>query len=163
MQPEIYEKIEETTKETVKETKAVEKEIKVEEGDEDKTMSEAIASWMDSTQIVRIPKQNIKSVIPRNILSFPLTILNRFLTQVKTSVNTIVYKGILDLTEEGKQEVAVRQLKRGISKADTIRFMQEIAILTQIHHPSIVRFYGMIENENPVSIFVYSLVLTDHI
>ena len=75
MQPEIYEKTEETTKETVKETKetvketkAVEKEIKVEEGDEDKTMSEAIASWMDSTQIVRIPKQNIKSVIPRNIL-----------------------------------------------------------------------------------------------
>lgn len=51
MQPEIYEKTEETTKETVKETKAVEKEIKVEEGDEDKTMSEAIASWMDVVEL----------------------------------------------------------------------------------------------------------------
>lgn len=65
LQPEIPEKTEETKKETVKETKEVEKEIKVEEGDEDKTMSEAIASWMDSTQILRIPKQNIKLVIPK--------------------------------------------------------------------------------------------------
>lgn len=66
-------------------------------------------------------------------------------------MNTMVYKGILDLGKH-KQEVAVRQLKTGVQKADTIRFMQEVAILTQIHHPSIVQFYGMIENENPVSI-----------
>lgn len=84
-------------------------------------------------------------------LSTVLRILSRFLTQLRTSVSTVVYKGILDLAEEGKQEVAVRQLKQGIPKANTIRFMQEIAILTQIHHPSIVQFYGMIENENPVS------------
>ena len=60
MQPEILEKAKETTKEIEKETKEVEKEIKVEESEEDKTMSEEIASWMDSTQIVRIPKQNVK-------------------------------------------------------------------------------------------------------
>ena len=69
-------------------------------------------------------------------------------------MNTIVYKGILDLGKEGKQEVAVRQLEKGVQKPDTIRFMQEIAILTQIHHPSIVQFHGMVENENPVSIII---------
>lgn len=87
----------------------------------------------------------------KRYLSFALKVLNRLLTQVRTSINTVVYKGILDLGDNPKQEVAVRQLKRGIPKADTIRFMQEIAILTQIHHPSIIQFYGMIENENPVS------------
>lgn len=86
------------------------------------------------------------------MLSFALKNLSRILTQVRTCINTVVYNAILDLGEEGKQEVAVRQLKREIQKADIIRFMQEIAILTQIHHPSIVQFYGMIENENPVRV-----------
>ena len=87
----------------------------------------------------------------KNSVLLVLPFLSRILNQVRTSTNAKVYKGILDRGKEGRQEVAMRQLKEGVHKADTIRFMQEIAILTQIHHPSIIQFYGMVENENPVS------------
>ena len=60
LQPEILEEAEETKHEVEKETKEIEKEIEANISDEDKTMSEAITRWMDSTQIPRISKQNIK-------------------------------------------------------------------------------------------------------
>lgn len=58
---------------------------------------------------------------------------------------------MLETDEEGKREVAVRELQKDARKTEAIRFMQEVAILTQLHHPSIVQFYGIVENENLVS------------
>jgi len=58
---------------------------------------------------------------------------------------------VLETDDEEKQEVAVRELQKNARKTEAIRYMQEVAVLTQLHHPSIVEFYGIVENENLVS------------
>lgn len=58
---------------------------------------------------------------------------------------------MLETDDEEKQEVAVRELQKNARKTEAIRYMQEVAVLTQLHHPSIVEFYGIVENENLVS------------
>lgn len=67
LQPDIPEKPEEAKREVERETKENENEAKeiekvkeANENDEDKRMSKAISSWMDSTQIPRVPKENLK-------------------------------------------------------------------------------------------------------
>ena len=60
MQPEIPQKTDETKHSVEKETKETVMEKEANINDDDKTMSEAITQWMDSTQIPRLSKQDIK-------------------------------------------------------------------------------------------------------
>ena len=52
---------------------------------------------------------------------------------------------------KGPVEVAVKTLKRGSSKEDTVRFLQEAAIMGQFRHPNIVQLLGVVTLSEPVS------------
>ena len=52
--------------------------------------------------------------------------------------------------EEGPVEVAVKTLKRGSSEEDTVRFLQEAAIMGQFRHPNIVQLLGVVTLKEPV-------------
>ena len=54
-----------------------------------------------------------------------------------------VKKGVWQC-EEGPVEVAVKTLKRGSSEEDTVRFLQEAAIMGQFTHPNIVQLLGVV-------------------
>jgi serine/threonine protein kinase len=53
------------------------------------------------------------------------------------------------------KEVAVKTLKPGSSENDRIRFLQEAAIMGQFNHPHIVKLYGVVTLEDPVSYLCY--------
>ena len=48
-------------------------------------------------------------------------------------------------------EVAVKTLKRGSSEEDTVRFLQEAAIMGQFKHPNIVELLGVVTLAERVS------------
>ena len=50
------------------------------------------------------------------------------------------------------KEVAVKTLKPGSSESDRVRFLQEAAIMGQFNHPYVVKFYGVVTMEDPVSL-----------
>ena len=52
------------------------------------------------------------------------------------------------------KEVAVKTLKPGSSENDRVRFLQEAAIMGQFNHPFVVKLYGVVTVEDPVSVFV---------
>jgi len=70
LQPEILEKTEKSElfektdeleiSEKTEESKEIQKEKEANENDDDKKISDRITSWMDSTKIPRISKQNVK-------------------------------------------------------------------------------------------------------
>ena len=62
-----------------------------------------------------------------------------------------VYKAVWSVSESTK-EVAVKTLKPGSPENDTVRFLQEAAIMGQFNHPYIVKLYGVVTLEDPVSI-----------
>ena len=49
------------------------------------------------------------------------------------------------------KEVAVKTLKPGSSESDRVRFLQEAAIMGQFNHPHVVKLYGVVTVEDPVS------------
>ena len=49
------------------------------------------------------------------------------------------------------REVAVKTLKPGLSENDRVRFLQEAAIMGQFNHPHVVKLYGVVTVEDPVS------------
>ena len=54
----------------------------------------------------------------------------------------------------GEIEVAVKELRRGTSNKDRVRFLQEAAIMSQFNHPGIVKLYGVVKEKKPVSVCV---------
>ena len=61
-----------------------------------------------------------------------------------------VFKGIWD-TPYGPQEVAIKMLKEASSDVETVKFLQEAAIMAQFRHPHIVRLLGSVTVDKPVS------------
>ena len=62
-----------------------------------------------------------------------------------------VSKGEWHSEEQETVEVAIKTLKRGSSEEDTVRFLQEAAIMGQFRHPNIVELLGIITLREPVS------------
>ena len=54
-------------------------------------------------------------------------------------------------SDRGPVEVAVKTLKRGSSEEDTVRFLQEAAIMGQFRHPNIVQLHGVVTLAEHVS------------
>ena len=60
-----------------------------------------------------------------------------------------VSKGVWN-SPQGPVEVAVKTLKRGASEEDTVKFLQEAAIMGQFRHPNIVELMGVVTLTEPV-------------
>ena len=58
---------------------------------------------------------------------------------------------------EREREVAVKMLLPGPTSQDTVRFLQEAAIMGQFRHPNIVQLLGVVTVGEPVSVVYYSL------
>ena len=59
-------------------------------------------------------------------------------------------------TTRGDREVAVKMLlpgstRHGTSEEDTVRFLQEAAIMGQFRHPNIIQLLGVVTVGEPVS------------
>ena len=54
-------------------------------------------------------------------------------------------------TSKGDKEVAVKMLQPNPSGEDTVRFLQEAAIMGQFRHPNIVQLMGVVTVDKPVS------------
>ena len=51
----------------------------------------------------------------------------------------------------GQLNVAIKMLKDGASEEDKVKFLQEAAIMGQFSHPNVVKMYGVVTIDNPVS------------
>ena len=49
-------------------------------------------------------------------------------------------------------DIAVKMLNKKSSERETVRFLQEAAIMGQFKHPNIVRLHGVVTVGNPVSV-----------
>ena len=54
-------------------------------------------------------------------------------------------------TAMGMLDVAVKMLNNKATERDTVRFLQEAAIMGQFRHPNIVRLHGVVTVGEPVS------------
>ena len=61
-------------------------------------------------------------------------------------------------SDQGPVEVAVKTLKRGSSEEDTVRFLQEAAIMGQFRHPNIVALLGIVTVREPVGPNAHTLL-----
>ena len=61
-----------------------------------------------------------------------------------------VAKGVWH-TDQGDLDIAVKKLNDKASEKDTVRFLQEAAIMGQFKHPNIVRLHGVVTVGSPVS------------
>ena len=61
-----------------------------------------------------------------------------------------VKKGIWQASK-GNKEVAVKMLQPNPTGEDTVRFLQEAAIMGQFRHPNIVQLMGVVTVDKPVS------------
>ena len=60
--------------------------------------------------------------------------------------------------EHHKLLLAVKTLKSGATEEDKVKFLQEAAIMGQFHHPNVIKMYGVITLQDPVShITIYCL------
>lgn len=50
-----------------------------------------------------------------------------------------------------KTDVALKTLNKGASVQDTIKFLQEAAIMAQFRHPNVIKLYGVVNSGEPVS------------
>ena len=59
--------------------------------------------------------------------------------------------------QDGKRsvEVAVKMLREATSEEDTVRFLQEAAIMGQFRHPNIVELLGVVTVGKQVYIYIY--------
>ena len=62
-----------------------------------------------------------------------------------------VYKAELEMSEK-KVEVAVKTLKEGVGEEERVKFLQEAAIMGQFNHFNVVTMYGVVTEEEPVSL-----------
>ena len=67
-----------------------------------------------------------------------------------------VKKGVWQ-SSRGAREVAVKMLQHRPTTEDTVRFLQEAAIMGQFRHPNIVQLMGVVTVEEPVSIMKLSV------
>ena len=61
-----------------------------------------------------------------------------------------VHKGVMK-SESSKVEVAVKILKEGSGEEDRVKFLQEATIMGQFKHPNVVKLYGVVMEDEPVS------------
>ena len=87
-------------------------------------------------------------------MSLRIIITIRTLTKLGSGEFGNVYKAVWSISGSTK-EVAVKTLKSGSSENDRVRFLQEAAIMGQFNHPHIVKLYGIVTMEDPVS-YLYS-------
>ena len=50
----------------------------------------------------------------------------------------------------GEVDVAVKTLKKGATGTERVKFLQEVAMMGQFKHPSVVTMYGVVVDEEPV-------------
>ena len=74
----------------------------------------------------------------------------RTLTKLGSGEFSNVCKALWTISETTK-ELAVKTLKPGSSESDRVRFLQEAAIMGQFNHPHVVKLYGVVTVEDPVS------------
>ena len=55
-------------------------------------------------------------------------------------------------SERGVMEVAVKTLT---DSANTVKFLQEAAIMAQFKHPNVLTLYGVVSTGDPVNIHTY--------
>lgn len=53
----------------------------------------------------------------------------------------------------GEIDVAVKELKRGASDQDRVKFLREAAIMGQFNHTGIIKLYGVVKEKKPVSVW----------
>lgn len=51
-------------------------------------------------------------------------------------------------------DVALKTLNEGSSKQDTVKFLQEAAIMAQFRHPNVIKLYGVISTGEPVCEYI---------
>ena len=61
-----------------------------------------------------------------------------------------MYKATWSIDEQ-ELELAVKTLKAGASEEDKVKFLQEAAIMGQFSHINVIKMYGVITLEEPVS------------
>ena len=62
-----------------------------------------------------------------------------------------VYKAVLKSPTGPSQEVAVKLVKKGAPREETLKLLQEAAILGQFKHNHIVHLVGVVTVDEPVS------------
>jgi len=63
-----------------------------------------------------------------------------------------VYKGLWSSPSGDDVEVAIKTLKEDAKEEERVKFLQEAAIMGQFKHSSIVSFYGVVTDQQPVSL-----------
>ena len=66
-----------------------------------------------------------------------------------------VGKGVWTTYTDEQLDVAIKTLYDTAAEQDEVRFLQEVAIIGQFHHPNIVEMYGVVTIGNPVSYNLY--------
>ena len=61
-----------------------------------------------------------------------------------------VYKGLWKFSG-CTMEIAVKTLKPNTAEEDTVKFLQEAAIMGQFSHPNVVKLHGVVTMGEPVS------------
>ena len=59
---------------------------------------------------------------------------------------------MLEIDGSKKIHVALKTLNTGSSHNDTIKFLQEAAIMAQFHHPNVIKLHGVVSVGEPVSL-----------
>ena len=72
-----------------------------------------------------------------------------------------VYKGIWETPWDGPQEVAIKMLKEASSDIERVKFLQEAAIMAQFRHPHIVRLLGSVTVDEPVSVYLHEMCVSN--
>lgn len=58
----------------------------------------------------------------------------------------MVYKAMLRTTSGGKVDVAVKTIKKYASKKETNDFLREMAVMSTLMHPNIIRLHGVVKD-----------------
>ena len=69
-------------------------------------------------------------------------------------VNRGTWKG-----REKDLHVVVKSLVGGAPQDEKIKLLQEAVVMGQFHHPNILQFYGIVDEYNTVSDFVYHCII----
>ena len=62
-----------------------------------------------------------------------------------------------------EREVAVKSLADGSTEENRIQFLQEAAIMSQFTHPNVIPLYGVLLEENHVSISNFPVQAITHV
>ena len=80
------------------------------------------------------------------------TLLHRLKEKLGAGQFGTVHKAEMITGDKTSQLVAVKTLNKGVGEADKVKFLQEAAIMGQFRHPNVVKLYGVVTEEEPVSI-----------